>query len=200
ISILSVMRSKNRGSIYESLILIYELDRRLRNDPQPTSEGNYNEKVTGEESHHNVCIPVQKPDEMLQAPETRFEASLKLTFQSVVQRAKGQRSCHGFPPYGSAKGGGQRAGRDVSGLHKSPVVGGESASQRALVQSQDEVQQPEEHEEVTQVEDEDVAVVQALSTVEGKQAPRRGANAGDVGLTEVLRQRNFFKLTFAAGI
>lgn len=97
-------------------------------------------------------------------------------------------------PYGSAKRRVQGACRDVGWLPQGPVVRCESSSQGALAQRDGKVDQPEEHEQVTQMQDEDVAVVHTFSTIEGKHALWPGTHFGNIGLTEGLKENNRFDL------
>lgn len=96
-------------------------------------------------------------------------------------------AAHSFLPYGPAERRVERTGRDVVWLLQSPVVGCKGPGQSALTQCDDKVDQPEEHKQVTQMEDQDVAVVHTFSTVERKQTLWSGADFGNIGLTEGLK-------------
>lgn len=92
----------------------------------------------------------------------------------------------GTVPYGSGKRGEHWAGGDVCGLPPGPVIGGESSSDGALSQSNSEINQPEEDQQITELEDEDVAMVQALTPVKSKKTLSTWTLLGDVGPVEAL--------------
>lgn len=92
----------------------------------------------------------------------------------------------GTVPYGPGKRGEHWAGRDVCGLPPGPVIRGERPGDGALSQSNGEINQPEEDQQITELEDEDVAMVQALTPVKGKKALSTWTLLGDVGPVEAL--------------
>uniref|UniRef100_A0A8C3MYM1 Uncharacterized protein n=1 Tax=Geospiza parvula TaxID=87175 RepID=A0A8C3MYM1_GEOPR len=128
------------------------------------------------------------------------ERETGLTFQPVVQvlqddpddlddgqdqRAEGQRA--GVVPR-DGPAGEEREGRHVVGLLEGPVVGGEGARQRHLAQRDDEVGEPEEHEDVEELQHDEVLVVGGLAAVEGEEALGIGAQLGDVAGVEGLER------------
>uniref|UniRef100_A0A674GWR2 Uncharacterized protein n=1 Tax=Taeniopygia guttata TaxID=59729 RepID=A0A674GWR2_TAEGU len=137
------------------------------------------------------------------APLTSPFPSHPGTFQPVVQvlqgdpddlddgqhqRAEGQRA--GVVPTDgrAAEGGEEREGRHVVGLLEGPVVGGEGAGQRHLAQRDDEVGEPEEHEDVEELQHDEVLVIGGLAAVERKEALGVGAQLGDVAGVEGLER------------
>lgn len=91
-------------------------------------------------------------------------------------------------PERAAEGGEEREGRHVVGLLEGPVVGGEGAGQRHLAQRDDEVGEPEEHEDVEELEHDEVFVVGSLATIEREEALGVRAQLGDVAGVERLER------------
>uniref|UniRef100_A0A672UYW7 Uncharacterized protein n=1 Tax=Strigops habroptila TaxID=2489341 RepID=A0A672UYW7_STRHB len=161
-------------------------------------------------SHHDVGVSVEELDELLQAPEAAFEAaqeklgdlvfgSWRNTRQRVLQNdpddlddgedegAKGQRA-GGDVPERAAEGGEERESRNVSGLLEGPVVGCEGSGQRHLAQRNHEVDEPEEHEEVEELEHDEGLVIGRLAPIEREEALGIGAQRGDVARVEGLER------------
>uniref|UniRef100_A0A8C3DIA5 Uncharacterized protein n=1 Tax=Corvus moneduloides TaxID=1196302 RepID=A0A8C3DIA5_CORMO len=107
------------------------------------------------------------------------------TFQPVVQvlQSEGQRA-----GVRAAEGGEEREGRHVVGLLEGPVVGGEGARQRHLAQRDDEVGEPEEHEDIEELEHDEVLVIGRLATIEREEALGIRAQLGDVAGVEGLER------------
>uniref|UniRef100_A0A8C7CWE1 Uncharacterized protein n=1 Tax=Oncorhynchus kisutch TaxID=8019 RepID=A0A8C7CWE1_ONCKI len=130
------------------------------------------------QTHHDVGVPVHELDEMFQAPEAAFETANQEAGKSINdakhlhkgqdQRAKCQRACV------------------VPGRYTIHLVGSEGPGQGALSQGDGKVDQPQEHQQVAQLQHKDVVVVEALAAVEGKGALGAWAHHGHVGLTEHL--------------
>lgn len=78
---------------------------------------------------------------------------------------------------------------DVGWLFVGPVVGGKSSSQRAMAQSNDEVDAPEKSQHVVDVQVLEVAPNGVLGAVAGEDAPGRGA-ARVIWWREVLRGKD----------
>uniref|UniRef100_A0A8D2JQW4 Uncharacterized protein n=1 Tax=Sciurus vulgaris TaxID=55149 RepID=A0A8D2JQW4_SCIVU len=158
-------------------------------------------------THHDVGIPVEEFDELLQAPKATLETGheklgkllwLGHTFQALIQilkhhsnnlhdgeneGAKGQGSCVVPCP---AKGREERKGWQVVWLAQGPVVGGKGPSQCDLAQRQHEVGQPKEHEGIEDLQAQQCTVVARLTTIEGELASGVGAQAGFIGGREGL--------------
>uniref|UniRef100_A0A3Q2HS84 Uncharacterized protein n=1 Tax=Equus caballus TaxID=9796 RepID=A0A3Q2HS84_HORSE len=152
-------------------------------------------------------IPVEEFDKLLQTPEAAFKTGheelgkpvlCSRTFQALIQvlqhhsddlhngqneGAKGQGAC-----VRPAEGGEEREGRQVVWLVEGPVVGGEGPSQRDLAQGQHEVGQPEEHEDIEDLQAQQGPVVARLPAIEGELAVGAGAQVGFVGGGESLRE------------
>uniref|UniRef100_A0A3P8TPT4 Uncharacterized protein n=1 Tax=Amphiprion percula TaxID=161767 RepID=A0A3P8TPT4_AMPPE len=110
------------------------------------------------------CISVQELDTFLQTPEAALHAAHLFNLQD--QRTKSQRAC--MVPI-QEKTGEDGVGRDVIGLLEGPVIRGKGTRQSDLAQGRDKVGTPEEKEDVVELEQNEVSVVDGLTTVEGKQ-------------------------------
>uniref|UniRef100_A0A672QNS0 Uncharacterized protein n=1 Tax=Sinocyclocheilus grahami TaxID=75366 RepID=A0A672QNS0_SINGR len=157
---------------------------------------NYSFKLQWKNTDHNVGVPVQKLDELLQAPEAAFQTAqqelgkfilcFSLTLEFVInilqqnpdnlddgedERTKCQRACviSVSIPEGSAQRGTQRVCRHVIGFIRSPVVGCKCPCQSHLSQSSDKVGTPEEQEDVVELKDDQVFVIWRFPTIESKQ-------------------------------
>lgn len=82
----------------------------------------------------------------------------------------------------------ERTRGDVLRLPLGPVVASKSPGQGALLQGQAEVDEPEEEQQVGQLQQEEVAVVGGLPAIEGKQTLRTQTQRwrGDIGSVECL--------------
>uniref|UniRef100_A0A8B9G7A7 Uncharacterized protein n=1 Tax=Amazona collaria TaxID=241587 RepID=A0A8B9G7A7_9PSIT len=161
-------------------------------------------------SYHDVGVPIEELEELLQAPEAAFEAAqdelghfVLCSCQSRRQQqndpddlddgedegAEGQRAGVRTVPERTAEGGEERECRDILGLLEGPIIGCEGAGQRHLAQGDHEVDEPEEHEEVEELERDEVPVVGRLPPIERKEALGVGALLGDVARVEGLWKR-----------
>ena len=90
-------------------------------------------------------------------------------------------------PERAAEGGEEGEGGDVVGLLEGPVIGGEGARQRHLAQRDGEVGEPEEHEEVEELQHRQRAVERRLAAIERKEALGAGALRRRAARVERLR-------------
>uniref|UniRef100_A0A8B9QLI5 Uncharacterized protein n=1 Tax=Apteryx owenii TaxID=8824 RepID=A0A8B9QLI5_APTOW len=160
-------------------------------------------------SYHDICVSVQELDEFFQAPEAALQTAqeelgkliIRSTFQPVVQvfqsdpddlddgeeqGPEGERA--GVVPR-AAEGREEGEGGHVVGLLEGPVVRREGPRQRDLAQRDHEVGQPEEHEDVVELEDDEVLVVGRLAPVEREEALGVRARLGDIARVERLEGR-----------
>jgi len=91
-------------------------------------------------------------------------------------------------PEGAAEGREEGEGGHVVGFLEGPVVRSEGSRQRHLAQRNHEVGEPEEHEDVEELEDDEVLVVCRLAPVEREEALGVGAQLGDVARVEGLER------------
>uniref|UniRef100_A0A8C6KQE6 Uncharacterized protein n=1 Tax=Nothobranchius furzeri TaxID=105023 RepID=A0A8C6KQE6_NOTFU len=117
-------------------------------------------------SHHDVGVPVQELDELLQTPEAALQTAQQ-ELGALDERSERQTSCV-IPETGREDG----QLRHVLGLVRGPVVRGKGAGQGHLSQSRDEVGAPEEEEDVVELQRDQVFMVHRLPPVEGKEALR----------------------------
>uniref|UniRef100_A0A674HPU2 Uncharacterized protein n=1 Tax=Taeniopygia guttata TaxID=59729 RepID=A0A674HPU2_TAEGU len=109
-------------------------------------------------------------------------------YKSTTSQSSRPPSAGTDAPERAAEGGEEREGRHVVGLLEGPVVGGEGAGQRHLAQRDDEVGEPEEHEDVEELQHDEVLVIGGLAAVEREEALGVGAQLGDVAGVEGLER------------
>uniref|UniRef100_A0A3P9JPA1 Uncharacterized protein n=1 Tax=Oryzias latipes TaxID=8090 RepID=A0A3P9JPA1_ORYLA len=146
------------------------------------------------DSHHDVGVPVQELDALLQTPEAALHAAQQefSTFilqndpddldQRQDQRAKSQGA--GVVPT-------QQTEASISPPNPRRPLGlnGNIHFIGHLAQGRDEIGAPEEEEEVVELEHDPVSVVDGLTAVEGKQALCVRTLSGGVGGVEGLRTK-----------
>uniref|UniRef100_A0A3B5RBW1 Uncharacterized protein n=1 Tax=Xiphophorus maculatus TaxID=8083 RepID=A0A3B5RBW1_XIPMA len=128
-------------------------------------------------AHHDVGVPVQEFDTFLQTPEAAPHAGHVFpTFQLVIQILQedpddlDQRQDQGAKSQGACVRGEDGISRDIIWLLEGPVIGSKSSRQRHLAQRRHKVCTPEEEEDVVELKQDEVSVVQRLTTVKSKQA------------------------------
>uniref|UniRef100_H2RX44 Uncharacterized protein n=1 Tax=Takifugu rubripes TaxID=31033 RepID=H2RX44_TAKRU len=152
-------------------------------------------------TNHDVGVPVEELDELLQTPEAAFQAAQKevesnihLTFGLVVdvfqddpdnlhqgqdQSSKCQRSHMGANEAGTY---GERG--DVVWFGKRPVVGRERPGEGALAQGNDKISTPEEGHHVVDLQVKQVPLEQALIIVFDENTPGLWGSRGKTGYME----------------
>uniref|UniRef100_A0A3B3ILD3 Uncharacterized protein n=1 Tax=Oryzias latipes TaxID=8090 RepID=A0A3B3ILD3_ORYLA len=115
------------------------------------------------DSHHDVGVPVQELDALLQTPEAALHAAQQEFSTFVLSTWK------------------------TTGETKAEQLSLRNAGH--LAQGRDEIGAPEEKEEVVELEHDPVSVVDGLAAVEGKQALCVRTLSGGVGGVEGLRTK-----------
>lgn len=76
---------------------------------------------------------------------------------------------------------------DISRFVQGPVVGGECPGESTLPQCQDKVHQPQQHEQVTQLQNCHAAIIHTLTSIKRKHTPRTHTHTAHIPLTEHLQ-------------
>uniref|UniRef100_A0A667X6L7 Uncharacterized protein n=1 Tax=Myripristis murdjan TaxID=586833 RepID=A0A667X6L7_9TELE len=116
---------------------------------------------------HDVCVPVEELDELLQTPEAALQAAHEETGTGILRRW-GRESKHTHYQDQSTKCQGAHMVPDDEKYMKNaicPVVGGKGSGQRALSQGDDKIGTPEERHHIVDLQVEEVPLKQALVVV-----------------------------------
>uniref|UniRef100_A0A663F5G4 Uncharacterized protein n=1 Tax=Aquila chrysaetos chrysaetos TaxID=223781 RepID=A0A663F5G4_AQUCH len=160
-----------------------------------------------DDSYHDVCVSIEEFDEFFQAPEAALQAAQEELGKLIIcswrnilqcdpddlddgedQRAKGKRAGVRDIPERTAEGREEGEGGHVVGFLEGPVVRREGPCQRHLAQCDHEVGEPEEHEDVEELKDDEILVVCRLAPVECEEALGVRAQLGDVARVEGLER------------
>uniref|UniRef100_A0A3Q2CU93 Uncharacterized protein n=1 Tax=Cyprinodon variegatus TaxID=28743 RepID=A0A3Q2CU93_CYPVA len=136
---------------------------------------NEEEGVSISAAHHDVGIPVQELDTFLQTPEAALHAAQQKFGKLILSTWEDQ----GSKSQGACVVSTQREGREdgisrnVIWLLEGPVIGSKICT-------------PEEEEDVIELKQDEVSVVQRLTTIKSKQALCIRALDGNIGCVECL--------------
>uniref|UniRef100_A0A8V5H104 Uncharacterized protein n=1 Tax=Melopsittacus undulatus TaxID=13146 RepID=A0A8V5H104_MELUD len=141
-------------------------------------------------SHHDVGVPIEELEELLQAPEAAFEAAQQELGHFILCSWEIEQEM-GHDPDDlddgedeGAEGQGARVVPERSQLQEwdnPQIIGCEGSGQSHLAQGDAEVAEPEEHEEVIELEGREAPVVPALAPIGGEEAT--GVRALETGVT-----------------
>uniref|UniRef100_A0A8C7X0L9 Uncharacterized protein n=1 Tax=Oryzias sinensis TaxID=183150 RepID=A0A8C7X0L9_9TELE len=169
------------------LSMFYDQENRLPPETGQTRSGRGLQNHSS--PHHDVGVPVQELDELLQTPEAALHAAQDETGTRVLCSCRTEPSIfsltlnsdylHQGQDQSSKRQGadvvpaGRRETkhRDVARLVEGPVVGGEGARQRALPQGNDKVDAPEKSDGVVDLQVEEVPLEEPLLIVGDEDAP-----------------------------
>uniref|UniRef100_A0A663DR26 Uncharacterized protein n=1 Tax=Aquila chrysaetos chrysaetos TaxID=223781 RepID=A0A663DR26_AQUCH len=161
-----------------------------------------------DDSYHDVCVSIEEFDEFFQAPEAALQAAQEELGKLIIcswrnilqcdpddlddgedQRAKGKRAGVRDIPERTAEGGEEGEGGHVVGFLEGPVVRREGPCQRHLAQCDHEVGEPEEHEDIEELKDDEILVVRRLAPVECERGTGGGQDRLVGGGEETAEQR-----------
>uniref|UniRef100_A0A669DMQ3 Uncharacterized protein n=1 Tax=Oreochromis niloticus TaxID=8128 RepID=A0A669DMQ3_ORENI len=120
-------------------------------------------------SHHDVSVPVDELDELLQTPQAALQAAhyktLTFCFLVNVLQDNPHDLNQGQDQSTKCQGAQMREHGDVRRFFEGPVVGGERSSQRALSKSNDKVDTPEKSHRIVDLQaHQRVTVLGAIDT------------------------------------